>query len=266
MTFGPEIELLVRIAATAAIVIGVTLAAEHLGPKIGGALAGLPIVIGPAFFFLIREQSQAFSADAAAASLTSLAATQAFLLGYVAVAARSRAAIGAAIFAWVISALLLSLLPASPWMGLLIFTLSMLAVRRLAVHFVRPHGVARAKGTYMLLILRGLAAGLLVGVVTFAADRLGPVWAGFLIAYPIGLTVISVTIHQRLGAEIAISTLHAIMLGISSLAAFSFVLSVTLSSLGPSLAFTAALVAGVLVTVLLVLVSARREAVISSTR
>ena len=202
MSPGSEIELFVRIVATAAIVIGVTLAAEHLGPKIGGALAGLPIVIGPAFFFLVRDQSVAFSADAAAAALTSLAATQAFLLGYVAVAERSRAAIGAAVVAWLLAASLLSLVPASPWLGLAIFTASMLAARFLATRFLRPHGPARAGGSFLSLVLRGLAAGLLVAAVTLAADRLGPVWAGFLIAYPIGMTVISVTLHQRLGSAI----------------------------------------------------------------
>lgn len=257
MSLGPEIELSVRILATAAIVVGVTLAAEHLGPKLGGALAGLPIVIGPAFFFLVRDQSVAFSADAAAAALTSLAATQAFLLGYVAVAERSRAAIGAAVVAWLLAASLLSLVPASPWLGLAIFTASMLAARFLATRFLRPHGPARARGSFLSLVLRGLAAGLLVAAVTLAADRLGPVWAGFLIAYPIGMTVISVTLHQRLGSAIAVATLHATMLGIASLAAFAFVLALALPPLGPTAAFAAALAASVLVTMVLVALAAR---------
>lgn len=258
MTSGAEAELAIRVVATAAIVIGVTLAAEHLGPKIGGALAGLPIVIGPAFFFLVQDQSLEFSAEAAAAALTSLAATQAFLLGYVAVAERSRAAVFAAVLAWTLGAWLLSFLPASPWLGLAVFSASMVAARRIGARFLRPHGVIKARGTFLLLLLRGIAAGLLVAVATLAADRLGPVWAGYLIAYPIGLTVISATLHQRLGAAITIATLRTVMLGVSSLAAFAFVLSLALAPLGPLPAFAAALAASLLVTVLLVLVSARQ--------
>lgn len=254
---GLLIEVLTRIVGTAAIVIGITLAVERLGPKIGGALAGLPIVIGPAFFFMLHEQSVAFSADVAAASLTSLTATQAFLLGYIAVAARSRAAIGAACLAWAISAWLLSWIPPSPWAGLLIFVAATVVARNLAGRFLRPHGVSRVQGTYILLFLRGIAAGLLVAAVTLAADQLGPVWAGFLLTYPISLTVISVTIHQRSGADVAIATLRAVMLGISSLAAFTFALSLTLLPLGPIIAFAAALAAGVLVTIVLVWLSAR---------
>ena len=263
MSPGSEIELFVRIVATAAIVIGVTLAAEHLGPKIGGALAGLPIVIGPAFFFLVQDQNLTFSAYAAAASLTSLAATQAFLLGYVAVAARTRAALGAAVLAWLLCAWLLSHLPASPWLGLAVFTTAMLVARRIGARFLRPLGAARASGTWLLLLLRGLVAGMLVAGVTLAANRLGPVWAGFLIAYPIGLTVISATLHRRLGATITIATLRAVMLGISSLAAFAFVLSITLAPLGPLPAFAAALAASVTVTLALVLASARRPSTTS---
>ncbi len=69
MTWELAAELTVGIVSTAAIVIGITLAVERLGPRIGGALGGLPIVIGPAFFFVLHDHSVAFSANAAAASL-----------------------------------------------------------------------------------------------------------------------------------------------------------------------------------------------------
>lgn len=257
MSSGVEIEVLTRTLATAAIVVGITLAVERLGPRIGGALAGLPIVIGPAFFFLLQDHSAAFSIDIATATLTSLAATQAFLLGYIAVAARSRAAIGAATLAWLTGAWLLSWLPQSPWLSLSIFVAATVVARRLAARFVRPHAISPAKGSWMLLFLRGSAAGLLVSIVTLTADSLGTVRAGFLIAYPIGLTVIAVTVHQRSGADVVVATLRSVMLGISSLAAFAFTLSVTLTPLGPLSSFTAALAAGVAMTTLLVRASAK---------
>ena len=115
----------------------------------------------------------------------------------------------------------------------------------------------KARGTLALLLLRGLAAGLLVAVVTVASDWLGPVWAGLLITYPIGLTVISVTIHQRSGADMAVATLQAVMTGIGSLAAFAFTLAVLLEPLGPTNAFVAATLASLLLTVVLIYGSAR---------
>lgn len=243
------VEILVRIVATAAIVIGVTLAVERLGSKTGGALAGLPIVIGPAFFFLLRENSVAFNANAAAASLMSLTATQGFLMGYVAFAARSRWAIVPATLAWIVCAGLFAAGPSSsPWVGLFLFVSAAVLCRKHAKRYLRPYRHGRAQGTLYPLVLRGIVAGLLVAGITLLSDKLGPAWSGFLIAYPVGLTVISITIHQRSGADAAIWTLHAIMLGISSLAAFGFGLSVLIVPLGPVFAFVLALWASVLVT------------------
>lgn len=259
MPFELAMTLSIRIVSTAAIVIGIALAVERLGPKIGGALAGLPIVIGPAFFFMLREQSIAFNVHAAAASLMSLTATQAFLIGYIAAAARSRAAIFVAILAWVGCALALSRIPPSPWAGLLFFLTAMMIARVVANRFVRPFSQVGAKGTFALLIARGVLAGMLVAGVTLASDRLGSVWAGYLITYPIGLTVISVTLHSRLGADVAIMTLRSIMLGVSSIAAFTFVLAVLLEPLGPTFAFVASLFVGAVVTIGLVYVSLPRR-------
>jgi len=254
------IELLIRVLSTAGIVIGITLAVERLGPKIGGALAGLPIVIGPAFFFIVREHSVAFSANAAAASLMSLTATQAFLLGYVAVAAASRGAIIAATLAWVVCAWVLSFFPPSPWTGLLIFLPAMVAAHICSARFVRPLTPVPARGTLALLIVRGITAGLLVAGVTVASWWLGSVWAGLLIAYPIGLTVIAMTIHHRSGPDMVILTLRAVMWGVTSPAAFTFVLAVLLEPLGPTLSFTLALLAGVLATAGLIYVSPKKLA------
>ena len=243
-------ELATRILATALIVIGITLAVERLGPKVGGALVGLPIVIGPGFFFLIREHGPAFSAEAAAFSLVSLCATEAFLLAYCASAARlpPGASLAAATVAWLASALLLSNLPPRPVLGLALFVAAVVAARRTTARFVATGRARRVRGGAFLLAIRGLAAGLLVAAATLAAERLGPGWSGLILAFPIGFTVVSITIHQRSGPDTAIATLHAATLGVASLAAFSFTLSVAIVPMGAAIAFIAALAAGVLVT------------------
>lgn len=248
----------VRVIATAVIVIGVTLAVERLGPRIGGALAGLPIVIGPGFFFLLAERGPAFSAEAAAYTLTSLSATQAFLLTYCAAAGLPAGVpLAAACAAWFGSAFLFSYLPPSPVLGLMLFGASLVGARRIGARFLGAAPPRRPPGGLTLLIVRGLAAGLLVAVVTVAANRLGTGWSGILIAFPIGFTVISVTVHRRSGRDTAVATLHAAMLGVASLAAFAFVLSGAASLLSPAAAFLGALAAGIAVTSVLTGMAAR---------
>src|SRR5690606_18972202 len=85
----PVVPLLIRMAATAFVVIGVAVAVGRLGPIVGGALAGLPIVLGPGFLFLAMQAPPDFAASAAAYSLLSLCATQLFLLAYIVAARRA---------------------------------------------------------------------------------------------------------------------------------------------------------------------------------
>ena len=225
--------LLVRAGATALIVILIASSVDLFGPLVGGALAGLPIVIGPGFFFLLRDHDPDFGAQSAAYALLSLGGTQAFVLAYVMVARRGIvAALGAAALAWLVVALILSRLPPSPWLGLVLFVLSTVLARRIAARFKSAVETRRGVGGYGVLILRGLLAGLLVAGVTMLSSRLGAVWSGLLVAFPIGFTVIASTIQQRLGAATTIATLHAAMLGIASLAAFAFVLAISLPLIG----------------------------------
>jgi len=250
-------ELLTRAIATAAVVVGITIAVERLGPAIGGVLGGLPIVIGPGFYFLMLEQSTEFTIGAAISSLIALTASQAFLMGYIAVARQSRAAIFVASLCWLLAALLLTWVRSSPWVGVVLFLVATATVRRLARYFERSHTKPRVRGGLIALFGRGIAAGLLVALVTVAADRLGPVWAGFLMTYPIALTVISISVHRRSGADVVIATLRSIMIGIGSVAAFTFTLAITLLPFGAFWAFSASLVAGIGVTAGLTLRSLR---------
>lgn len=77
------LDVLIRIITTAAIVIIVTTSVGTFGPVVGGLLAGLPIALGPGFYFLLDTVSVKFLAQTATFSLLALSATQAFLLTYI---------------------------------------------------------------------------------------------------------------------------------------------------------------------------------------
>ncbi|TDL79398.1 hypothetical protein E2L08_10270 [Palleronia sediminis] len=248
MTATLAAELALRVLATAGIVIAVAWAVERFGPAIGGALGGLPIVLGPGFFFILRENSVGFAVDAATSALIALTASQVFLLVYVIGARRSRAILALAALSWFAAAVPLAAVPRMAWVGLALFAAATLFARRVTQRLEQPRPPARGAGGWGVLLLRGGLAGALVAAVTLVTERLGPALSGLLLTYPLGLSVISITIHQRVGADIAISTLRAAMLGISSLAAFCFVLAIGLPHLGAALAFALAAVAGIGVT------------------
>lgn len=239
---------------TGLVVIAVALAVGRFGPLVGGALAGLPIVLGPGFYFLLGRASAEFAAEAAAYSVLSLCATQVFTVTYIAAASRASPwlAVSAATLSWFASVNLLRFLPPDPWLGLGLFVVLTVLARRMAQRFQRAATKARRGESLALLLLRGGLAGMLVAGVTAAAGRLGTEWSGLLMAYPIGYTVISVTIHRQFGRDIAITTLTSTLLGTGSLAVFCASLALALRSMQPYSAFALALAASFAVTTALV--------------
>ena len=64
--------LVLKLVLVPALVVAVTLATRWWGPRVGGWLTGMPIVAGPALFFLALEQGDAFASEAARATLVAL--------------------------------------------------------------------------------------------------------------------------------------------------------------------------------------------------
>lgn len=245
-------EFLVRICATAFVVVFVAWLAARLGPVVGGIVVGLPIVLGPGFFFLLREQPPSFVALTATGALFSLAGTQVFLGAYVAAASKlgPAATTLAAAAGWAAAVVPLALLPQSPWAGAALFAVVTVALRLVCGRLLPPQAGPAAATRWSLLFLRGIAAGLLVGAVTLAASRLSASVAGTLLAFPVGFAVILLSLNLDHGAAIAARTAHAGLVGVTSLAAFCLTLALALEWLPPWTAYLCALAASVAATAL----------------
>src|SRR5699024_8992559 len=104
---------------------------------------------------------------------------------------------------------------------------------------------------WSLLLLRGLAAGVLVGCVTLAASRLGASLSGTILAFPIGFCVILLSLQRDHGSEMASQTAFSGVMGVIGLAGFCLVLAFTSRLIAPVPAFGAAVLASVAITTLL---------------
>ncbi len=246
----PPAELLTRMGATAFVVVAVALAVSHFGPIIGGALAGLPIILGPGFFFLITRTSSSFVANAAAYSVFALCATQIFLLTYIVTAKRAPPVLSlcAAIGAWLAAAIPFQFLPPDPLIGLILFFGLTRGARCISNRFYFDAPKGRRNERLALLLLRGGLAGLLVAIVTAGASGMGPEWSGIFLSFPIGYTVIAVTIHEQLGRGSAITTLRSALLGTTSLVGFCATLSLTVEVMPAQGAFVMAILVSLSIT------------------
>lgn len=230
----PLFELAFRMVATAAVVMAVTWAVDRVGPLVGGALAGLPVVIGPGFYFLSLHSTADFVGNAAAHSLWSLCGTQIFILTYMA-CARSRgvaASLACAGIAWAVVAVMVSRLPPAPLAGLAVFAAVTAIAIWLGARLALGTTPARPSIGWVTLIVRGGFAGLLVAAITAASSHIGPEFSGIFLAFPIGFGVLAVTLHEKLGAANAIGTLNSALKGAAGLAVFSAAFALLLPHFG----------------------------------
>ena len=223
-----------------ALVLSVSLAARWWGPRIAGLLTSLPIVSGPALFFLAVEQGDAFAAEAARAVLVSLIAVAVSGVAYAWVALRAP---------WWVS------LPAT-WASFVVTTLLLQPMRWTApvalAAAVATFAIARALlpagGTHAMgqrpawdLPFRAVASMVLVVSVTELADRLGPTLSGAFTPFPVALSTLLAFAHAQQGSGAAIRFLRGFLPGMFSFSAFCFVVTLTMTPFGRWVAFVLAL-------------------------
>jgi len=252
--------IVIKLIATASVVIGVSLAVNKLGPRLGGIIAGTPIILGPGYFFMLQERSVEFIQSAALSTLHALVATLVFSICFVMTAGRLSAlvSLGLATVCWIPSTLLFSATPGGVWGAVLLYCLVLLiaeAIRR-ALKLGQPVVIARSG--WFDLLLRGLLAGVLVSIATTVAAKSGPFLSGVLVGFPVGLFTIGWTLHERYGPHVARATVTIAQKGMLSLVAFTVVLAMTVGKLPPMMTFTASLIASLVVSAALFLVSQRQ--------
>lgn len=243
--------------ATATVVVLVTLSVGRFGPVIGGAIAGLPMVLGPGFLFLLLEHSPDYVSAMAASSLATLSGTQAFILVFVVLARRGALlSLAAASGAWFATAFLLLLTEPTPVVALSAFVATTLAARCVADRFRPSESCFDPDLGLAPLLARGAAAGCVVIAAAALGQRFGPVASGLLLAFPVGFAAIAITLCSRNGASAIAAVGHAALLGMGGLAIFAFTMTQTLGVVSSSASFALALGASLSFSAILALVTA----------
>ncbi|GGE63287.1 hypothetical protein GCM10011533_14610 [Streptosporangium jomthongense] len=247
----------VKLVATASVVIGVSVAVSKLGPRLGGIIAGTPIILGPGYFFMLQERPVEFIQSAALSTLHALVATLVFSICFVMTAGRmsALASLGLATLCWIPSTLVFTATPGGIWGAVLLYCLVLLVAEgiRRALGLGQPVVIARSG--WFDLLLRGLLAGVLVSVATTVAARSGPLLSGVLVGFPVGLFTIGWTLHERYGSHVARATVTIAQKGMLSLVAFAVVVALVADKLPPMVTFTMSLLASLAVSAALFLVS-----------
>lgn len=249
--------LLTKLIATAIVVIGVSVAVGKLGPRLGGIMAGTPIILGPGYYFMLRDWPADFVEQAALATLQALIATLLFSITFFLAAGRLGAlgSLAVATLCWIPAAWLFSYMPGGIAVAVLLYGLVLIGAevikRALALDQTRT---VAATGWFNLTV-RGLLAGVLVAVATTIAARSGPVLSGMLVSFPVGLFTIGWALYDRYGANVARATVAAAQQGMLSLVAFALVTAALVGEVPPMVTFFLSLLASLGVSATLLMIS-----------
>jgi hypothetical protein len=200
------LELLLKMAMTAAIVVAASVVAERSGPFVGAVIAALPTAAGAAYIILAIEHPPAFIASSAVGSFAANATVVLFSLGYAVLAQRYGviASLGGALLVWLAGTLILHAIdwtvPGAVALNVLVFGLAIPASARF-----RTETTVKVKTALSDVGWRALAVSLCVVVVTTASHSIGSFASGMLAVFPVVIASLVVIIHLRLGGPAAAS-------------------------------------------------------------
>lgn len=233
--------LAVKLLLAPSFVVGASLIARRFGPRVGGLIAGLPVVAGPILLAYALSHGHAFAAGAAAGTLVGLVSLIAFVVVYGRLAPR---------LSWLVSML-------AGWLafaaGTALFSvlslplgvaLGVAAVAVLAGLAALPRPGDRPRTHFAApswdLPMRATCALALVLTLTAIAGWLGPQLSGLLAPFPIIATVLATFTHVQRGTDELLRLLRALVSGFGAFALFCFTLSLSLPRLDTAAAFALA--------------------------
>jgi uncharacterized membrane protein (GlpM family) len=209
MAFEPAffLELALKMAMTAAIVVTASVLVERSGPFVGALIAALPTAAGAVYIILAIEHPPAFIAASAVGSMVSNAAVAVFALTYAALAQRRGLALslGGAFAVWFAAAALLHLLPwnatAALVLNMVVLSLTAWAGSRFQTDGPPPKPEPR-RGD---LAWRALTVAVCVAIVTVASHRIGSFASGMFAVFPVAMGSFFIILHPRIGGPAAAS-------------------------------------------------------------
>jgi hypothetical protein len=176
------LELALKMAMTAAIVVTASVLVERCGPFVGALIAALPTAAGAVYIILAVDHPPPFIAASAVGS-----------------------SLGGAFAVWFVCA---ALLHAFTWTAgsALLLNAVVLTATTLAGRRFQTDGVAAKAETHRSdLAVRAAIVSLCVAVVTVASHRIGSFASGMFAVFPVAMGSFFIIMHPRIGGPAAAS-------------------------------------------------------------
>ena len=229
--------LIAKIAVTLVAVVGLSLIAEHVSPRIAGVLAGFPHGIAIVLYFIGVEQGADFAARAAVFAIAGLSANVVLAYVYHLLCREASwgnlalAALGS-VAGFLGFAALLRPLGLGPAAGALITLATLAAVRMLLRSEAEFRLADRPRIRPGDMLIRAGAAALIVLAITGLAGLVGPGWSGLLAGFPVVTFPFLMIIHIRYGPAPIATIVRNYPFGLTSLVVYTLVVALAFPALG----------------------------------
>ena len=233
--------LFIKVFAVTAIVLGLSVLAERLGPRLAGILMGAPLGALISYYFIGQEAGPEFVAAGTPYAAAGMTGTLMFTYAYYRISAwcakwtplwNAVAATAAGVGAYLASSAIIQYIP---------FTISTALAVIVPAIFIgsflfRKLGDVKVRNpvrlSFKLLIIRASGAAFLVSVVSSLAVFLGPTLGGLLMAFPMTLLPTMLIVHLTYSAAHVHAMLSAFPVGLGSVIVYIVAASETFPRYG----------------------------------
>ena len=237
-----DASLVIKLAATAGVVLLATVIAERAGAFVGAMIAALPISAGPAYIFIAMDHDASFVAQSALASVGINTMVSPFLLIVAALVVRKGivVALGVALTVWLAGALCVVRLTLPLSVALVLNVVSICACFYLSRHYLLADVQAAPRRGLLDIAIRIVSVVSVVAAVIIGGKVLGPRVAGLVAVVPVVWFSMAIVTNGRLGAETCSAVLAN---GIPAMLGFCLAFAaiyLTIESAGPVVALSLA--------------------------
>jgi hypothetical protein len=233
--------LAVKVLLAPGFVVCASLAARRFGPRVGGLIAGLPLVAGPILLIYALNHGRAFAAGAASGTLLGLISLTVYIVVYGRLAGRM-SWLASMLCGWLAFGVMTVLFSAVslPAGAALALACAGLLIGLAVLPHPGPSAPSDAPPPSWDLPLRAACALALVLTLSAVSGWLGPQLSGLLAPFPIIATVLATFTHAQRGSDELLRLLRGLLSGLSAFALFFFTLALALKRMDTASAFVLA--------------------------
>lgn len=226
-----DLLLLIKLLVAIAFVMGLSLIAENVSPKVAGILSGYPSGTLITLFFFGLEKSPEFAAESAVYNMIGLVAslsvvytyylTSRYFTKYSILFSTLFSIMGYFVVVW-----LLHFIEINTYIAILLPMIFSFLCLYLFKDIKNNTIKKKVKLNYKIIFVRAFFASLLILVITTVPRFVGPSWAGLFSAFPVTLFPLLLIIHFTYSKEHAHTIIKNVPIGIFSLIIYSLSVSI----------------------------------------